>query len=335
MSIGGSISVIGSGAWGTALAQVMAEAGRRVVLYARDKALAEAMMRERRNPAYLPLIPLHNHITITHDPAAAVRDASLVLLVVPAQHMREALRLFKPFLPPHVPLVNAAKGIEAKTGKFLSDVAREEVPTHPYAVLSGPTFADEVAAGLPAAVTLATATDESRGSAWAEMLHGKTFRPYLSKDIAGVETSGAVKNVIAIACGIVEGKGLGRNARAAVMTRGMAEIRRLGGTRGALPDTFMGLSGIGDLTLTCNSMSSRNFSLGCALGQGRALTDILGERKGVTEGIATARAVAAIMRKQALDLPICAGVDHILHGGGRADEIIVGLLSRSLKSENG
>jgi len=325
------ISILGAGAWGTALAQVLSGAGRHVVLYARSRHLAEAIAHKQENLLYLPDVRLNAGIRATHDPEEAVRGAQIVLLAVPAQHLRGTLQLFRPFLPEKVPLISCAKGIEIDSGKLLSEVATDEAPGHPYGVLSGPTFAHEVAAGLPAAATLATA--DSGGAAWAEALRAGALRPYLSTDVAGAEISGAVKNVIAIACGIVDGRRMGQNARAAVMTRGMAEIRRFGASRGALPETFLGLSGIGDLTLTCNSLSSRNFSLGHALGAGRPLAEVLASRTSVAEGVATARAMAKLSEKDNLDMPICRAVDHILYGGGEIGEIISGLLSRALKNE--
>jgi glycerol-3-phosphate dehydrogenase (NAD(P)+) len=243
-----NISIIGAGAWGTALAQVLAEAGRAVKLCARSRHLADAMNKEHVNTLYLPGSPLSPRIHATHDFKEALSGAELVLLAMPAQFVRATLKSIISLLPRGAPLVSCAKGIETETGKLLSEIAREEAPLNPYAVLSGPTFAHEVAAGLPAAVTLATSSPE--GPAWAEALRGRAFRPYLSSDVTGAEVSGALKNVIAIACGIVEGKKLGQNARAAVMTRGMAEIRRLGAALGAQNETFLGLSGLGDLTLT-------------------------------------------------------------------------------------
>jgi glycerol-3-phosphate dehydrogenase (NAD(P)+) len=325
------IFIVGAGAWGTALAKALADAGRDVTLYARSAHLVDAVNKVKRNPLYLPDVILNSAIRATNDPAAA-RNAELVLLVTPAQFLRETLKLFRPHLPPGAPLVNCAKGIEAATGKLMSEVLKEEAAGRPHAILSGPNFAVEVAKGLPAAATLATTSEG--GPAWAETLHTKTLRPYLSDDVTGAEISGAVKNVIAIACGIVEGKGLGQNARAAVMTRGMAEIRRLGMAKGAKAETFLGLSGLGDLTLTCNSMNSRNFSLGAEIGAGKKAQDVLKTRRSVAEGVETARAVAKMAEDLKIDMPICRAVDHILHGGGSADEVIAGLLSRVLKSES-
>lgn len=327
-----NISVIGSGAWGTALAEVLSRAGRAVTLYARDPGLAETINKTGENDIYLAGTKIDSRIRATADPAAAVKTADIVLLVTPAQHMRGMLWQFKGLLPKGVPLINCAKGIEVGSGLLPSEIVEEIAPGHPYAVLSGPTFAHEVVRGLPSAVTLAAAHDEAR--LWAEALKSAALRPYLSDDVPGAEVAGALKNVIAIACGIVEGLKLGQNARAAVMTRGMAEIRRLGVRKGARAETFLGLSGIGDLTLTCNSMSSRNFSLGAELGQGRPLDDILGNRRTVAEGVATARAVALHADKLGVDMPICIGIDHILHRGAKIDDIVRELLSRDIRNES-
>jgi glycerol-3-phosphate dehydrogenase (NAD(P)+) len=325
-----TLFIIGAGAWGTALAKTFAEAGRSVTIYAYEEHLVDAINKAKRNPLYLPDVVLGSSIRATHAPEDA-KNAQLVLLTVPAQFLRGVLRTFKPHLPAGVPLINCAKGIEIESGKLLSAVVAEEAPGYPYAALSGPNFAVEVAKGLPAAATLATTSKD--GAAWAMALHGKSLRPYLSDDVAGAEIGGAVKNVIAVACGIVEGKGLGQNARAAVMTRGMAEIRRLGAAFGAREESFLGLSGLGDLVLTCNSMSSRNFTVGSEIGAGRKVADILSSRRSIAEGVPTSRAVARLAEQKNIDMPICKAVDHILHGGGNVDEAIAGLLSRVLKNE--
>lgn len=328
------ISIIGAGAWGTALAQVFAEAGRTISLYVRMPELQASLHTLRRNPVYLPDLTLHHSIHSTTDLATAVSEAEIVLIAAPTQFVRETLIRLKPHLPKHVPLVSCAKGIEVSSGKLLSEVAAEITPHHPYAVLSGPTFAHEVARGLPTAVTFATTASVAQAQLWAQALSSKTFRPYLSADPVGAEVAGAVKNVIAIACGIVEGRGLGQNAKAALMTRGMAEIKRLGMKMGAEADTFLGLSGIGDLTLTCHSMSSRNYSLGVELGRNRLLQDILAERSGVTEGITTAAAVADCARRLNVEMPVCTAVDQILHRSAAVGDVVRDLLSRDLKTEN-
>lgn len=328
-----NISVIGAGAWGTAVAHIAAQAGRNVMLYARDQKLAESINTTHENKSYLPGASLHPGIRATALLHEAVQSADILLLMTPAQYIRGTLLSIKPLLSKPTPIINGAKGIEIDSGKLLSEVAREVLPDCPYGVLSGPALAHEVAQGLPVAITLAATVDESTTRAWAAALHGKTFRPYTSSDVIGAEVGGAIKNVISIACGIAEGKKLGQNARAALMTRGMAEMKRYGMKKGAQADTFLGLSGIGDLSLTCNSMNSRNFSLGYELGQGKKLADILAARKSVTEGIATARAMALHAREMAVDMPICQTVDQILYQGLDINAAITSLLTRDLKNE--
>ncbi|WP_328703031.1 NAD(P)H-dependent glycerol-3-phosphate dehydrogenase [Arenibaculum pallidiluteum] len=325
------IGVIGGGAWGTALAVAAERAGRPAVLWARETETVRAIARDRANPRYLPGIALDPGPGATTDLAeAAACDA--VLLVVPAQFLRGVCRTLAPLLPGGTPVVVCAKGIELGTGALMTEVVTAELPRNPVAVLSGPTFAAEVARGLPTAVTLACADGEI-GRSLAEALGSLSFRPYWSADLVGAEVGGAVKNVLAIACGIVAGRGLGDNARAALITRGLAEIVRLGVRLGGRPETLMGLSGLGDLTLTCTSMQSRNTSLGMALGQGRTLDEILAERHSVAEGVATSRAVTDLAARLGVDMPICAAVDTILARGGAIDETIAALMSRPLKAE--
>ncbi len=328
------IAVIGAGSWGSALAAMAKRAGRDVMLYARDSGLAHAINTTHENPMYLPNIPLDTGIHATANMEEAVSDADLILFVTPAQYMRETLERMKPYVPAGVPIVNCSKGIEIATGYLLADVAAEVLPGQPYAVLSGPTFATEAVRGLPSAATLATHAPQDLAMHWAAALKSKTFRPYVSDDPVGVEVCGALKNVIAIACGIVQGQGLGQNARAAVMTRGMAEIRRFGQLRGAKTETFLGLAGVGDVMLTCNSMTSRNFSLGAALGEGQTLAQILETRRSVAEGVATAKAVTQAAKKMNVEMPICQSVDHILHHGAKVEDVIFDLLSRDIKTEN-
>jgi glycerol-3-phosphate dehydrogenase (NAD(P)+) len=325
------IAIIGAGAWGTALAQVLADAGHNITLYARSSELATAINSYGQNESYLSGIFLNNNIHATAFVKEAAAKAEIVLLATPTQFVRHALTELKPHLPAGVPVVSCAKGIEIATGKLLSEVAADVLPGTPYGVLSGPTFAYEVAKGLPTAVTFAVQSDKAEQ--WAQALSSKSFRAYLSRDVVGAEISGALKNVIAIACGIVEGKNLGENAKAAVMTRGMAEIKRLGMKRGAEADTFLGLSGVGDLTLTCNSMASRNYSLGVMLGQGRKLVNILAERNTVAEGVTTARAIALNAPKLQVDMPISAAIDKILHQEADINAVIDSLLSRDLRPE--
>jgi len=327
-----NICVIGAGAWGTALAQVFARAGNAVTLYARDRALADAMAQNRENKKYLPGVALHPNISVTAE-THAIAKAGVIVLVTPAQHLRAMLENLAEHITPGVPLVNGAKGIEITTGKLLHEVVADILPKNPYAVLSGPTFAHEVAQGLPTAITFGMQAQEDTARALALKLSEAAFRPYISYDVTGVEVAGALKNVIAIACGIVKGRRLGENARAAVMTRGMAEIKRFGLARGARAETFLGLSGIGDLTLTCHSQASRNHSLGLALSEGKKLSDILSSRNSVAEGVATAQAVARIVDTTGIDMPISLAVHRILHEGLSIERAMEGLLSRDLRDE--
>lgn len=326
-----TISILGAGAWGTALAQVFAAAGRKVLLYARDPNLARDINHHRVNALYLPKQTLHTDLVATHSLEDAVSAAAMIVLVTPTQYVRALLSPVQGRIKPDVPIINAAKGIEIATGKLLSELVFEFFPKSPYAILSGPTFAHEVAAGFPTAVTFASHAE--KGKDWAKTLSSKTFRPYWTKDVVGAEVGGALKNVIAIACGIVDGRGLGQNAKAAVMTRGMAEIRRYGIHKGAEVETFLGLSGIGDLTLTCHSSSSRNYALGVALGRGGHLEDILSARRAVVEGIATAEAISKHSHTTGLRMPIIEAVNQILHHKADIDAVVEGLLSRDLKNE--
>ncbi|WP_114394713.1 NAD(P)H-dependent glycerol-3-phosphate dehydrogenase [Oleisolibacter albus] len=325
------IGVIGAGAWGTALAMAAARAGGAVVVQAREPEVVASINASHENSLFLPGVPLDPAIRATADLAEAAA-AEALLLVTPAQHLRAACRSLAPHLAPQVPVVICAKGIELDTGCLMSEAAAAELGDHPVAVLSGPTFAAEVARGLPTAVTLAI-RDQILGRRLLEAIGGRTFRPYLSDDLVGAQVGGAVKNVLAIACGIVEGRRLGDNARAALITRGLAEITRLALRLGARAETLMGLSGLGDLTLTCSSLQSRNMSLGAALGQGRTLTEVLGERRSVAEGVYTARAVTDLAARLGVDMPLCQAVDAILNRGADLDAVIEALLTRPFKVE--
>jgi len=326
-----TIAIIGSGAWGTALAQVFATAGKNVNLYVREKELLACINMHKENKIYLPNIKLHKNIMATDDKARAVREVKTVLNVVPTQFTRETLIKFTDYIEEDAFIVNCSKGIEITSLELISEIVNEILPRNPYAVLSGPTFAEEVASGLPTAVTLASRHKDVEKL--AEILSGKTFRPYIANDVVGAELSAAIKNVIAIACGIVEGRGLGNNAKAAIMTRGMAEIKRIGLKMGAEAETFLGLSGIGDLTLTCNSIQSRNYSLGIALGEGKTAKEIIESRKSVAEGYYTAKAIAALAKQLEVEAPICDAVYAILYNGVLVDEVEKELMSRHLKSE--
>jgi len=326
-----SIGVLGAGAWGTALAIAARRSGATVTLWARREALAEAIAEERENKPYLPGAKLDPAIRVTAELNQAAESEAL-LLVVPAQHLRTLADKLRPLLPAERPLVICAKGIEQQSGALLSEVLADALPGQPQAVLSGPSFAAEVARDLPSAVTLA-ARDVALGETLVAGLGSRHFRIYLSDDPIGAEIGGAVKNVIAIACGIVTGRGLGDNARAALITRALAEIARLGRAKGAKAETFMGLSGLGDLLLTCSSTQSRNFSLGLALGEGRLLAALMRDRQSVVEGVFTAKAVARLASDLGVELPICAAVDAVVNRDAEIGGTIERLLARPFRAE--
>jgi len=331
--------VIGAGAWGTALAVVADRAGRRTALWAREERVLAAIAVDRRNP-FLPGHTLPDTVRATGDLADAVAGADLVALVIPAQHMRAMVRRIEAVLAPGVPVVVCSKGIETTTGALMSAVVAAEMPGRPHAVLSGPSFADEVAAGQPTAVTVA-ADAAARGGAGRHGLSARVavsfttaaFRPYVSDDPIGVEVGGAVKNVLAIACGIASGLGFGSNPRAALIARGLAEMKRLAEALGGQRETVSGLSGLGDLTLTCSSEQSRNFSFGRALGLGLDAAEALAGTDAVVEGATSARAVAALARSLSIEMPICETVDQILYEGLGIDEALRALLTRPITAE--
>ncbi len=325
------VGIIGAGSWGTALGQAAVRAGRQMLLWARDPALAETINRRHENPTYLPEIELDAALGATGDLGAAAQ-AEAVLLVTPAQHVRTMAKALGPHLSEGTPVVLCAKGIEQSTGAMMTEVLAEVLPGQPMAVLSGPTFAAEVARGQPAAVTLA-ADDPALGADLVVALGSRCFRPYLSDDPVGAEIGGAVKNVIAIACGIVAGRRLGDNARAALITRGLAEVVRLGIAKGGRAETLMGLSGLGDLTLTCSALQSRNYSLGFALGEGQRLGDVMAGRRTVAEGVFSAAAITALAGRLEVDMPIVAAVDAVLNQGAEIDATIQGLLARPFRAE--
>jgi glycerol-3-phosphate dehydrogenase (NAD(P)+) len=326
------IGILGAGAWGTALAIAAGRAGRAVRLQAHDPGLARSIENERCNERYLPGIDIARAVVATADIMAAVEGADAVLLACPAQHLREVLRAAQVGWPPGVAAVICAKGIEQKTGALLSQVVEQTLPGVPVCVLSGPSFAAEVARDMPTALTLASAEAALRHSLPAA-LGTPELRIYSTDDVVGAQVGGAVKNVIAIACGIIAGRGFGDNARAALITRGLTEMARFAAALGARPETLTGLSGLGDLVLTCTAMQSRNFSLGVALGEGRSLTDVLGERITVAEGVHTAAVAVRLAGELGVDMPICAAVDAVLNRGADLDETIEGLLARPRKAE--
>jgi glycerol-3-phosphate dehydrogenase (NAD(P)+) len=327
-----TIGVIGGGAWGTALAQTLRLAGRDVLLWARNAEVVGQINQHHENGLYLPAVALDPGLEATGEIAHVARR-DIVLLVTPAQHLRQVAASIAPHLRPGTPVVICAKGLEQATGKRLDDVLAEVLAQARGAVLSGPSFAADVVRGLPAAVTLAC-HDRALGERLANALGYRNFRIYWTGDLAGVGIGGAVKNVLAIAAGIVEGRGLGASAHAALVTRGFAEMSRFGAAMGAAPGTLRGLSGLGDLILTCASPQSRNMSLGRALGQGQALADILAGRRSVSEGVYTAAAVARIAGERGLDLPISEAVAGIVAGRIGVDEAISALLARPFKPED-
>ena len=321
-----SVAVIGGGAYGTALACAATRAGRQVTLYARSAETAAQMKATRQSPK-LAGVSLDASIDITADMAEAAH-ADVILLAVPSQNLREAATSLAPYLTPSTPVVACAKGIERGTHKFMTEVIAEAIPTAIPAILSGPNFADDVARGLPTAVTLA-AKDEGLASALVQALGSSTFRPYHSTDVRGVEIGGAAKNVLAIAAGIVEGRKLGASALAALTTRGFSELARLGRACGARSETLAGLSGLGDLILSCSSLQSRNFAFGIALGRGETPN-----RDKLAEGEFTAPVLIELAASQNVDMPVSKAVAAILSGKVTIDAAIEGLLTRPFKAED-
>ena len=320
-----SVAVIGAGAWGTALAGAAVRAGREVVLYARDAASAAQIAATRKNPR-LPEVRLDASVGVTGDIAQAAR-ADIILLATPAQNLRAAVAALAPHLARATPVIATAKGIERGTHKFMTEVIAEAAPDAVPAILSGPSFAEDVARGLPTAVTMA-AGDETLARALVQALGSSTFRPYHTTDVRGVEIGGAAKNVLAIAAGIVAGRKLGASAQAALTTRGFSELMRLGRACGARSETMAGLSGLGDLILTCSSPQSRNLALGIALGRGEPWP-----REKLAEGEFTAPVLIELAASQDVDMPVSNAVAAILRGAVTIDEAIESLLTRPFKAE--
>jgi glycerol-3-phosphate dehydrogenase (NAD(P)+) len=326
-----SVGIVGAGAWGTALAITAHRAGRDVLVWAYELETLRDINESHRNGSYLPGVALDPAIEATAR-FNEVANCDMLMLVTPAQALREIAGELAPYVRPGQSLVICSKGIEQTTGKLMSQVAMDVLPEAEIAVLSGPSFAGEIARGLPAAVTLATAVETS-GSALSHALSHPPFRCYWSDDVVGAEIGGAVKNVYAIAAGIVAGKKLGASAHAALVTRGFAEMTRFGTALGARFETLTGLSGLGDLLLTCGSPQSRNMSLGFELGKGRSLKEVLGQRVAVTEGVYTAGALVEMAEARGIEMPIAEAVHAVISGLSTVDEAIEALLSRPLRAE--
>lgn len=327
-----SVGVVGAGAWGTALAQMLAADGQDVLLWAREPEVVTAINAEQRNPVFLPSASLSPSIRATGD-LADLAALPVLLMVTPAQHLATILADMR--RGADCDLVLCSKGIEAGTGRLMADVARDAAPGCGVAVLSGPTFAHEVAAGLPTAVTLACSGGRAQWDRLSPVIARPAFRPYYSDDVTGAEIGGAIKNVLAIACGVVEGLALGQNARAALIARGYAEMLRFGLALGARAETLSGLSGLGDLVLTCSSTASRNFSLGKSLGEGIAPAGLMANRSSVAEGAHTAPVLAELARQRGIDMPIVEAVCAILAGTAPARSVVAALLARPLRAEQG
>ena len=323
-----TVGVIGGGAWGTALAQMLASDGRDVIIWAREEELVAEINAQHSNSMFLPGAQLAETITATSD-LSDLAPCSVILAVTPAQHLARVLGS----LSAHpIDLVLCSKGIEAGSGRLMNDVARDAAPDSEIAILSGPTFAHEVAAGLPTAVTLACSGGDTQWARLKPVIARPQFRPYYSDDVTGAEIGGAVKNVLAIACGVVDGLGLGQNARAALIARGYAEMLRFGEALGAQRDTLAGLCGLGDLVLTCSSISSRNFSLGKALGEGQSASALMQDRTTVAEGAHTAPVLHQLAQQRGIDMPIVAAVNSLLDGEPARD-VVAQLLARPLTAE--
>ncbi len=326
-----TISVIGAGAWGTALAQTLSSDGSAVMLWTRFKSHASEINAAHENKRYLQGVTLNKGIRATHELEIALQS-DIILLVTPTQALRSILNDMKGLVRSDHKMVLCCKGIEQETGKLTTEILSDIFPNHTPAIISGPNFAIDIAAGRPAATTLACA-DCKIAELLQLQLNRLNFRPYICSDIIGVQIAGAIKNVIAIACGIAHGKSMGESARASLITRGLAETARLGVAMGAQYETFLGLSGVGDLMLTCTSQTSRNFSLGYDLGQGKPLQKIIDDRKTVSEGIFTSISAKILADKFGVDMPISGAVHKCLHKDLPLDHIIENMLNRPLGHE--
>ncbi len=330
---GSAIAVLGAGSWGTALAIQFARSGKATRLWGRDREQVAAMIQERANRRYLPQGDFPDSLSVGADLAAQLAGALDVLVVVPSDSFRAMLGQIQPLLSPRMRLAWATKGFEAHSGLLPHQVAREVLGTgRAFAVLSGPTFASEVGAGLPTAMTVAS-PDAAFAAALAQDLSSANFRAYTSTDIIGVEVGGAVKNVLALAAGLSDGLGFGANTRIALITRGLTEMVRLGVALGAARETFMGLAGLGDLVLSCTDDQSRNRRFGLLLAQGRNIEEARAEIGQVVEGVRAARAVRAVAQREQVEMPLCEGVYRVLHEGLPAEEVVRALMRRPIRAE--
>ena len=327
-------AVLGTGSWGTAFAAVLADAGTDTILWARRPELAAAVRDRHENPDYLAGVPLPEGLTATHEPAAALDGADFVVLAIPSQTLRDNLASWRTLLPPDAVLVSLMKGIELGTTMRMSEVIAEvaDVPVERIAVVTGPNLAREIAVKQPAATVVACPDPETGGRLQQACLT-RYFRPYTNLDVAGCELGGAVKNVIALACGMAEGMGFGDNTKASLITRGLAEMARLGAAQGADPMTFSGLAGLGDLVATCTSPLSRNRTVGEQLGKGRTLEEIIGEMRMVAEGVKSSRSILDLAMKYDVEMPITAHVVKVCHEGMTPSEMVRSLMAREAKSE--
>ncbi len=327
------VTVLGAGSWGSALAIQLARNGVRTLLWGRDPEQVARMARERCNARYLPAVAFPALLSVTADLAQAVASGTAILVAVPSQSFRTTLQQLKPLLRDGAPLAWATKGLEPGTAKLLHEVVAEELGSdYPTAIISGPTFAAEVARGLPTAVTVASTSPEV-AQFFAGCLHGAAFRAYTCSDVVGVELGGAIKNVLAIATGIADGLGFGANSRAALITRGLAEMMRLGSAFGAQPETFMGLAGLGDLVLTCTDDQSRNRRVGLALGRGASLAQTIATIGQAVEGVKSAPEIVRVAREHAIEMPITEQVYRVLYENSTVQEAVAALLGREPKAE--
>jgi glycerol-3-phosphate dehydrogenase (NAD(P)+) len=327
-------AVLGTGSWGTAFAAVLADAGTATVLWARRPELAEAIRTTHENPDYLPGVPLPESLTATHDAEEALRGSDFVVLAIPSQTLRENLAVWAPMVPRDAVLVSLMKGVELGTTKRMSEVIAEvaDVAYDRIAVVSGPNLAKEIASKQPAATVVACSDGDAAERLQAASLT-RYFRPYTNLDVVGCELGGAVKNVIALACGMAEGMGFGDNTKASIITRGLAEMARLGAALGADPLTFAGLAGLGDLVATCTSPLSRNRTVGEQLGRGRSLDEIVSEMRMVAEGVKSSRSILDLATKHDVEMPIAQHVAHVVHDGMAPQDMLKSLMAREAKAE--